>query len=71
MPSLTLRENTKRLVTVTLGTNQIIGADPAQTERAVRQVLSGTWKRGTIPPLWNGRAAERIADAITAWRASS
>ncbi|GAC1607943.1 MAG: UDP-N-acetylglucosamine 2-epimerase (non-hydrolyzing) [Myxococcales bacterium] len=61
VPCLTLRENTERPVTVEVGTNQLVGADPAQIVPAARAVLEGRAKKGALPELWDGRAAERIA----------
>ncbi len=62
VPCFTLRDNTERPVTVTLGTNTVLGQDPD----AIRRVpeLLGEASRGRIPPLWDGRAGERAADAV-------
>ena len=64
VPCLTLRENTERPVTVTLGTNLLIGFDYGRLEEEANRALAGSFKKGTVPPLWDGRAAERIADAM-------
>lgn len=64
IPCLTLRENTERPITVSLGTNVLIGSDRARLEQEVDAILAGTVKKGQIPPLWDGQAAERIADAL-------
>ena len=64
VPCLTLRDTTERPVTVTVGTNVIIGSDMNLLYRTVKAVLSGEGKNGGIPPLWDGRAAERIAQII-------
>lgn len=64
IPCLTLRENTERPVTVTHGTNQLVGRDPARIERAALEILDGRVKKGRIPRYWDGRAGERIADAL-------
>ncbi len=64
VPCLTMRENTERPVTITTGTNQLIGRDMERLVVESRRVLDGTHKRGGIPPLWDGRASERIADCI-------
>jgi UDP-N-acetylglucosamine 2-epimerase (non-hydrolysing) len=61
VPCLTLRENTERPVTVTVGTNQLIGGDLDRLQPEVGSILSGKGKRGRRPPLWDGHAAERIA----------
>lgn len=65
VPCLTLRENTERPVTVQLGTNQLIGQDMERLEEAVQEILGRDAKTGTIPPLWDGKASQRIADVLT------
>jgi UDP-N-acetylglucosamine 2-epimerase (non-hydrolysing) len=60
VPCLTLRENTERPITISQGTNQLVGTDPAKIVAAARAILTGQTKPGRIPPLWDGRAAERI-----------
>jgi UDP-N-acetylglucosamine 2-epimerase (non-hydrolysing) len=64
VPCLTLRENTERPVTVEVGTNQLVGTDPRRAVAAAREVLAGRGKSGGIPELWDGHAAERIADIL-------
>ena len=64
VPCLTMRENTERPVTITTGTNQLIGRDMDRLVAESRRVLAGEQKRGGIPPLWDGRTSERIADSI-------
>lgn len=64
VPCLTLRENTERPVTVTEGTNVIVGSDPATIRSEVRKVLDGEAKHGRVPDLWDGHAAVRIADVL-------
>ena len=64
VPCLTMRENTERPVTVTMGTNQLIGRDMDRLVAEARRVLDGAHKRGGVPPLWDGKTAERIADCI-------
>jgi UDP-N-acetylglucosamine 2-epimerase (non-hydrolysing) len=66
VPCLTMRENTERPVTITTGTNQLIGKDMDRLVVEARGVLQGAHKRGGIPPLWDGRAAERLADVLAA-----
>ena len=66
VPCLTLRANTERPVTIDLGTNTLIGSDLDALRREARNALEGRGKKGTIPPLWDGRAAERIADELIA-----
>ena len=64
VPCLTMRENTERPVTVTEGTNQIVGQDPARIIAAARDILAGKIKTGRVPRLWDGHAAERIVEII-------
>jgi UDP-N-acetylglucosamine 2-epimerase (non-hydrolysing) len=61
VPCLTLRDNTERPITVSHGTNRVVGTEPAAVLAAVDETLEGAGKRGGCPPLWDGRAAERIA----------
>ena len=68
VPCLTMRENTERPVTVEVGTNQLVGTDPARVIPAAREVLAGHARKGAIPELWDGHAAERIADVLLRWR---
>ena len=65
VPCLTLRNSTERPVTVSLGTNVLIGPDPKELRSKLANILNGKPKKGTIPPLWDGRAAERIANVLT------
>ena len=67
VPCLCLRENTERPVAVELGTVTLVGNDPDRIEAAFCQVLGGSYKRGTPIPLWDGRAAERVAAAVSEW----
>jgi UDP-N-acetylglucosamine 2-epimerase (non-hydrolysing) len=64
VPCLTLRENTERPVTVTHGTNRLVGRDPARILAAWGDVMSGIVAPQSSPPLWDGRAAERIVDIL-------
>ena len=64
VPCLTLRENTERPVTVSEGTNLLVGTDPAKIVAAARDVLAGKGKTGRIPPLWDGHAAGRIVEIL-------
>lgn len=65
VPCMTLRNSTERPETVTMGTNELLGTDPSAIAPAMKKLLSGHWKKGTIPPLWDGHTAERITDIIT------
>lgn len=64
IPCLTVRENTERPITVTIGTNILVGQDMARLQEEVSKILAGDAKQGAIPPLWDGRAGERIAEII-------
>lgn len=64
VPCLTLRDNTERPETVTIGTNELIGTDPANIGPAMKRLLSGQWKKGSIPEKWDGKAAERIVTVL-------
>ncbi len=64
VPCLTLRENTERPVTVEVGTNQLVGTDPAKAVAAAREILLGPVRKGRIPELWDGRAAGRVAEVL-------
>lgn len=64
IPCITVRPNTERPVTVELGTNELVGCSTGAINDAADRVLSGRWKKGTVPPLWDGHAAERIVDAV-------
>jgi UDP-N-acetylglucosamine 2-epimerase (non-hydrolysing) len=66
IPCLTLRENTERPVTVTHGTNQIVGTDPAKIASAWQRVKT-TAAAGATPPLWDGQTAARIVKVIDEW----
>ena len=61
---LTLRENTERPVTVTQGTNTLVGANPDRIVAAAEQVLQGEGKKGRTPALWDGHAAERTVEIL-------
>ena len=64
VPCLTLRENTERPVTVTLGTNVLVGRDPDKLRSELDRVLAGKAKKGSVPPLWDGHTGERIASHV-------
>ena len=66
VPCLTVRENTERPVTVNVGTNVLVGRDMARLKAEAEKILSGKGKTGSIPPLWDGKAAERIAGILLA-----
>lgn len=69
VPCLTLRANTERPVTITLGTNRLVARDPEKIWESVGLIMEGRWPAGTRPPLWDGRAAPRIVEALENWAA--
>jgi UDP-N-acetylglucosamine 2-epimerase (non-hydrolysing) len=66
-PCLTLRENTERPITIEMGMNKLIGSDPGVLVREARAILAAPRPKPQQPPLWDGHAGERIADAIMSW----
>jgi UDP-N-acetylglucosamine 2-epimerase (non-hydrolysing) len=64
IPCLTLRDNTERPETITQGTNELIGTNPDAVKPALKKLMSGNWKSGSIPDKWDGKAAERIVGHI-------
>ena len=64
IPCLTLRDSTERPETVTIGTNELIGTDPAALKPALDRLFAGDWKPGAIPELWDGHTAPRIVEAL-------
>lgn len=64
IPCMTLRDNTERPETCSVGTNELIGTDPQNIAPAMKRLMSGEWKKGGIPEKWDGHAAERIVDII-------
>ena len=64
VPCMTLRDSTERPETITMGTNELLGTNPDAIAPAMKKLLSGQWKKGSIPPLWDGHTSERIIDII-------
>jgi UDP-N-acetylglucosamine 2-epimerase (non-hydrolysing) len=64
IPCITLRENTERPETCKIGTNVLVGHDAAKLTKAFNVLLSGNWKQGQIPELWDGEAAKRIVNHL-------
>jgi UDP-N-acetylglucosamine 2-epimerase (non-hydrolysing) len=60
VPCMTLRDNTERPETITIGTNELIGTDPAGLAPALDKLFAGQWKQGAIPEKWDGKTGERI-----------
>lgn len=64
VPCMTLRTSTERPETITHGTNELLGTDPASLKPALDRLFAGEWKRGSIPEKWDGHTAERIVAAL-------
>ena len=64
VPCLTLRDNTERPETITVGTNELIGTDPKNIAPAMKRLFAGDWKKGSIPKLWDGKTASRIVEKL-------
>jgi UDP-N-acetylglucosamine 2-epimerase (non-hydrolysing) len=62
IPCLTLRENTERPVTVKQGTNRLVRAETVQEH--LQSILAGTWPKGSVPPLWDGKTASRVTRSL-------
>ena len=67
VPCLTMRDNTERPITIEQGTNTLVGRNRRLALECVDQILNASGKRGRTPELWDGHAAERIADDLAAW----
>ena len=64
VPCLTMRQNTERPVTIDVGTNTLIGSDRKRLGEELDKVLAGTYKKGEIPEMWDGKAASRIVQTL-------
>lgn len=60
IPCMTLRDNTERPETIDIGTNELLGADPKAIATTFSKLLSGNWKSGQIPPLWDGKLLNEL-----------
>jgi UDP-N-acetylglucosamine 2-epimerase (non-hydrolysing) len=65
IPCMTLRDNTERPETVTIGSNELIGTDPKALKPSMEKLFSGKWKKGSIPEKWDGKTADRIVAVLT------
>jgi UDP-N-acetylglucosamine 2-epimerase (non-hydrolysing) len=65
LPCFTLRANTERPITVSMGTNTLLGLEPARIAEVPALLAEARSKETRIPPLWDGKASERIADVLT------
>jgi UDP-N-acetylglucosamine 2-epimerase (non-hydrolysing) len=64
IPCITLRDNTERPETITIGTNELIGTNPDNIRPALDKLFAGEWKKGGIPERWDGKTAERIVEVL-------
>lgn len=64
VPCMTLRSSTERPETCTIGTNELLGSNVAVLEAALNRLFAGNWKKGSIPPLWDGHTADRIVEVL-------
>ncbi|MSR44632.1 MAG: UDP-N-acetylglucosamine 2-epimerase (non-hydrolyzing) [Phycisphaerales bacterium] len=64
VPCMTLRNSTERPETVSIGTNELLGTDPASLAPALERLFAGAWKKGAIPPLWDGNTGTRIVACL-------
>jgi len=64
VPCITMRNSTERPETVTVGTNELIGTDPARLKPTLDALFDGRWKKGAIPPLWDGKTGTRIVECL-------
>src|SRR5688500_15180252 len=69
IPCLTIRENTERPITVDEGSNVIVGTDDTRIREESHRILDGKGKSGRTPALWDGKASERIVEAVTSFLA--
>ncbi|EMS77721.1 non-hydrolyzing UDP-N-acetylglucosamine 2-epimerase [Desulfotignum phosphitoxidans] len=65
VPCITLRDSTERPETVDIGTNELIGTDPARIGPVLDRLFAGKWKKGSVPALWDGRTGERIVKIMS------
>ncbi len=64
IPCMTLRDNTERPETITIGTNELLGTDPRAVAPAMQKLFNGNWKKGSIPELWDGATSQRIINHL-------
>jgi UDP-N-acetylglucosamine 2-epimerase (non-hydrolysing) len=68
IPCLTMRSNTERPITITQGTNKLVGLDRNKIQQNLSMILANDWPLGIRPPLWDGKAGQRIVDVVQDWR---
>ena len=66
IPCMTLRDNTERPETCTIGTNELLGTNPVAIPPAMDKLFAGDWKKGNVPELWDGKTAARIVEILLA-----
>jgi UDP-N-acetylglucosamine 2-epimerase (non-hydrolysing) len=64
VPCMTLRDNTERPETITMGTNELVGTNPDNLKPYLDKLLKGDWKKSKGIPLWDGKTAERIVSSL-------
>ena len=64
VPCLTLRPNTERPSTVTIGSNELVPLDMRAVREAIARIENGSFRKGEVPPLWDGHATERIIEVL-------
>lgn len=64
VPCMTLRDNTERPETISIGTNELLGTSPDAIKPAMKLLFSGKWKKGKVPELWDGKSAQRIVNHL-------
>ena len=64
VPCMTLRDNTERPETISMGTNELVGTDPEKLKPYLDKLMAGAWKKGGEIPLWDGKTAERIVERL-------
>ncbi|MBA5764947.1 UDP-N-acetylglucosamine 2-epimerase, partial [Vibrio sp. 404] len=65
VPCLTLRDNTERPETITLGTNELVGTNPDNIKPYLQKLFAGNWKQTQTIPMWDGQTAKRIIKVLT------
>ena len=67
IPCMTLRDNTERPETITMGTNELLGTNPNAIPPAMDKLFAGEWKKGSIPEMWDGKTTGRIVEVLLTW----
>jgi UDP-N-acetylglucosamine 2-epimerase (non-hydrolysing) len=65
VPCMTLRDNTERPETITMGTNELLGVNPKAIKPAMEKLFSGNWKKGNVPEMWDGMTGDRIVKKLS------